>query len=102
MQWGLLISPLGSPWDNMATDEYLLSVANERRTPVLRCYGWDMEAMSFGYFQSYEEIAALTPVRPLVRRLTGGGLVSHVSNFHMLSNDTNHWCWESQRNRSSH
>jgi lipoate-protein ligase A len=81
MQWGLLISPLGSPWDNMATDEYLLSVANECRTPVLRCYGWDMEAMSFGYFQSYEEIAALTPVRPLVRRLTGGGLVSHVSDW---------------------
>jgi lipoate-protein ligase A len=81
MQWGLLISPLGSPWGNMATDEYLLSVAEERGMPVLRCYGWDREAMSFGYFQSYEEIASLTSVRPLVRRPTGGGLVSHVSDW---------------------
>ena len=81
MEWGLLISPHGSPWVNMATDEYLLTVAMQRCMPVLRCYGWDTEAMSFGYFQSYDEIASMTPVRPLVRRLTGGGLVSHVSDW---------------------
>lgn len=81
MEWGLLISPHGSPWDNMATDEYLLTLAVQQCMPVLRCYGWDGQAMSFGYFQSYDDIASLTSVRPLVRRLTGGGLVSHISDW---------------------
>jgi lipoate-protein ligase A len=48
---------------------------------VLRLYRWDRPAVSFGYFQSYDAIANLTPVRPLVRRLTGGGLVSHVADW---------------------
>lgn len=65
----------------MATDEYLLDLAMQQQRPLLRCYAWDREAVSFGYFQSYKEIASLTSIRPLVRRPTGGGLVSHTCDW---------------------
>ena len=81
MQWGFLQSDLGSPWENMATDEYLLTLSSQRQFPILRCYGWQGDAVSFGYFQSFDQIASLTSVRPLVRRPTGGGLVSHVQDW---------------------
>jgi lipoate-protein ligase A len=45
--------------------------------PVLRFYGWKQPAASFGYFQKISEIERATPLRPLVRRPTGGGLVPH-------------------------
>lgn len=65
----------------MATDEYLLTLSTQRQLPIMRCYGWEGDAVSFGYFQSYDQIASLTTVRPLVRRPTGGGLVSHVQDW---------------------
>ena len=56
----------------MAIDESLL---REIREPVLRLYGWDVPAVSLGYFQH----AALVPEgRPFIRRYTGGGLVDHA------------------------
>jgi lipoate-protein ligase A len=77
----LVISGPESPWFNMAADETLLQLADDHGRLVLRLYRWDRPAVSFGYFQSYDAIANLTPVRPLVRRLTGGGLVSHVADW---------------------
>jgi lipoate-protein ligase A len=77
----LVISGPESPWFNMAADETLLQLAHDHGRLVLRLYRWDRPAVSFGYFQSYDAIANLTPVRPLVRRLTGGGLVSHVADW---------------------
>jgi len=65
----------------MATDEYLLTWVEASRKPIMRFYGWDRPAVSFGYFQRYADISQWTPVRPLVRRPTGGGLVSHVSDW---------------------
>ena len=65
----------------MATDAYLLNWVQQTNQPTLRIYSWDRESVSFGYFQSYVDIAALTPVRPLVRRPTGGGLVSHLQDW---------------------
>jgi len=76
-----MISSPGSPWVNMATDDYLLRVIGECGTPMLRFYAWDRQAVSFGYFQAHGDIATWTSVRPLVRRPTGGGLVSHVSDW---------------------
>lgn len=65
----------------MAFDEALLVQAADVGMPVLRWYGWSSPAATFGYFQHYEEIAAWTRIRPLLRRPTGGGLVPHLSDW---------------------
>src|SRR5512140_1481595 len=62
---------------NMALDEALLESMPSLNQPVLRFYGWKQPAASFGYFQRYADVEALTPLRPLVRRPTGGGIVPH-------------------------
>src|SRR5204863_9189337 len=55
--------------------------AAEMNQPVLRFYGWNQPAASFGYFQKIAEIERATPLRPLVRRPTGGGLVPHAADW---------------------
>lgn len=62
---------------NMAMDEALLEALPRLGRPVLRFYGWQQPAASFGYFQHIGQVEALTPLRPLVRRPTGGGIVPH-------------------------
>ena len=59
---------------NMALDEVLLAGA---RTPMLRIYRWERDAVSFGYFGKYAPVAAAWPGREIVRRMTGGGVVPH-------------------------
>ncbi len=59
---------------NMALDEALLLGADR---PLVRVYRWAGPAVSFGYFGKYAPIAAAWPGRKLVRRMTGGGVVSH-------------------------
>jgi lipoate-protein ligase A len=76
-EWLLLRTDAGSAAFNMAVDEALLLHARELGKPVLRFYAWSEPAASFGYFQRYAEVAKATPLRPLVRRPTGGGIVSH-------------------------
>jgi lipoate-protein ligase A len=75
--WYLLRSPPGNAAFNMALDEALLETMPRLGRPVLRFYSWSEPAASFGYFQKYAELERLTPLRPLVRRPTGGGLVPH-------------------------
>ncbi|MFM7555531.1 MAG: lipoyl protein ligase domain-containing protein [Verrucomicrobiota bacterium] len=65
----------------MAWDEALLEAAAGLATPVFRSYAWEAPAATFGYFQRHAEIAAWTPLRPLLRRPTGGGLVPHASDW---------------------
>jgi lipoate-protein ligase A len=65
----------------MAWDEALLSFVSRIGRPVLRLYAWTQPAASFGYFQHYDAVAAATPLRPLLRRPTGGGLVPHVADW---------------------
>lgn len=79
--WLLLQSGPGNYAYNMALDEALLEAMPRLRQPVLRFYGWTEGAASFGYFQHYAEIESLTPLRPLVRRPTGGGLVPHQADW---------------------
>ena len=79
--WFLLRQPELAAAENMATDEALLLQANELAHPVLRFYGWAQPAATFGYFQRYSEVAALTALRPLVRRPTGGGIVPHDADW---------------------
>ena len=65
----------------MALDEALMESAPQLAHPVLRFYGWTEPAATFGYSQKYSEAAALTSLRPLVRRPTGGGLVPHDADW---------------------
>jgi lipoate-protein ligase A len=81
MSWLYLDTGKGESAWNMALDEALLhSVANIGR-PMLRFYGWNEPAATFGYFQKFADIAAWTPLRPLIRRPTGGGLVPHDADW---------------------
>ncbi len=79
--WLLLNSGPTAPALNMAWDEALLEHAAQLGRPVLRLYGWTEPAATFGYFQRHAEIAAATPLRPLIRRPTGGGLVPHDADW---------------------
>lgn len=57
---------------NMAIDEALLGSAD---VPTIRFYQWDHPALSFGYFGRFQDVADEN--REIVRRWTGGGIVSH-------------------------
>jgi lipoyl(octanoyl) transferase len=65
----------------MALDEALLLSMSRLEVPVLRFYAWIERAASFGYFQKYSQVEMLTPLRPLVRRPTAGGLVPHDADW---------------------
>jgi lipoyl(octanoyl) transferase len=79
--WLFLNSGQGDAPFNMALDEALLEAMRRLQTPILRFYGWTQPAASFGYFQKFSPIERSTPLRPLVRRPTGGGLVPHVADW---------------------
>jgi len=79
--WNVLRSGPGAPSWNMALDEALLEHASIINRPVLRLYGWNQPAATFGYFQKYSEIVSWTPLRPVIRRPTGGGLVPHDADW---------------------
>ena len=66
---------------NMALDEALLEAMPRLQKPVLRFYGWTEPAATFGYFQKFSEVASTTPLRPLIRRPTGGGIVPHAADW---------------------
>jgi lipoate-protein ligase A len=79
--WRLMQSGAGRPAWNMAVDEALLLGAPAIGHPVLRFYSWEIPAATFGYSQPIAEVEAMTPLRPLVRRTTGGGLVPHDADW---------------------
>lgn len=63
---------------NMAVDEVLLTRATR---PILRIYGWEKPAVTFGYFERWEPVARAYPGREWVRRWTGGGIVPHGEDW---------------------
>ena len=65
----------------MALDEALLAAMPRLQKPVLRFYGWNEPAATFGYFQKFCEVEAATQLRPLIRRTTGGGIVPHDADW---------------------
>jgi lipoate-protein ligase A len=79
--WFYLATGPASPAFNMALDEALLEAAPALGQPLLRSYGWTLPAASFGYFQKIADVERLTPLRPLVRRPTGGGIVPHQADW---------------------
>ena len=79
--WNLLNSGKRGAAFNMALDEALLKNVSRLGKPVLRFYGWTEPAATFGYFQKFSEVEAATPLRPLIRRPTGGGIVPHDADW---------------------
>ncbi len=79
--WFHFDSGPGEPAFNMALDEALMQSVAALGSPVLRLYGWTQTAATFGYFQKFADIEAATPLRPLIRRPTGGGLVPHANDW---------------------
>src|SRR5213594_2704659 len=75
-RWLLLQSGPGPSAENMAWDEALLRAVRQFGHPVLRLYAWTEPAATFGYLQRIADAERLTPLRPLIRRPTGGGLVA--------------------------
>jgi lipoate-protein ligase A len=79
--WFLLESGACASAENMAWDEALLEFVAQFGRPVLRFYGWQEPAATFGYFQKLADVERMTALRPLIRRPTGGGLVPHEADW---------------------
>jgi lipoyl(octanoyl) transferase len=79
--WFLINSGKCDAAFNMALDEALLQNVSRLGQPVLRFYGWTEPAATFGYFQKCSEVEAVTKLRPLIRRPTGGGIVPHDADW---------------------
>jgi lipoate-protein ligase A len=80
-RWLFIRHPALPSAENMAWDEALLETAAGHQQPLLRFYGWAEPAATFGYFQRILDVESMTPLRPLVRRPTGGGLVPHDADW---------------------
>ncbi|KAF0095381.1 MAG: lipoate-protein ligase A [Puniceicoccaceae bacterium 5H] len=69
--------------ENMAYDAVLLHDYPRPINARIRCYGWTEHGATFGYSQRWGDVRQLTSLEggPLVRRLTGGGVVPHGEDF---------------------
>ncbi|PIU40307.1 MAG: hypothetical protein COT00_02390 [Candidatus Omnitrophica bacterium CG07_land_8_20_14_0_80_50_8] len=85
-EFRLILDPPRSAVLNMAIDEILM----ERQlcpdpVPTLRFYSWDRPAYSIGYFQNINKTVSHLGIAksgiPVVRRITGGGLVFHGNDL---------------------
>lgn len=63
----------------MGADWWLFKKAGELGVPTVRHYLWKKKETSFGYGQDWRQVQKETqiPIRNLVRRPTGGGIVYH-------------------------
>lgn len=67
---------------NMAADLLLLEKYPQPDRVRYRPFAWSVPAYTFGVSQKWETYRALVPAHmQLVRRATGGGLVSHLSDW---------------------
>lgn len=74
----LIVEEGYSPAENMARDEALFRKFSDDGEPVWRIYTWERPAVTFGRLQPYPVENATVPV---VRRLTGGGVVPHGADL---------------------
>ena len=85
-RWRLIdTGPLDGP-ANMALDEALLACFEAGRSqPILRLYAWDPPALSIGRYQDAAAALKLELCEadrvPVVRRMTGGGLIFHAQEL---------------------
>jgi lipoate-protein ligase A len=75
------MSGIGTPYENMATDEALFDAACASGVPVLRLYGWTPATASLGFAQRASEALDFAEMErrhlAWVRRPTGGRAVLH-------------------------
>jgi lipoyl(octanoyl) transferase len=75
------MSGIGTPYENMATDEALFDAACTSGVPVLRLYGWTPATASLGFAQRASEALDFAEMDrrhvAWVRRPTGGRAVLH-------------------------
>jgi lipoate-protein ligase A len=78
--WRFIDTGSGSAYWNMAVDEVLLEGFREGDLPILRVYGWE-NALSVGKFSNISKSVDSKKLEnqkiPLVRRLSGGGVLVH-------------------------
>ena len=68
--------------ENMAADLMLLEFYPRPEVVRFRAYAWTSPAYTFGVSQPWAKYRAQVPAQyPLVRRATGGGLVSHLEDW---------------------
>lgn len=63
-----------SPFVSMGVDEALTNLVPY---PVLRIYRWSLPCVSMGYFTPIQSVQPSRPALPILRRWTGGGVVTH-------------------------
>ncbi len=78
----LILDPPRNATLNMAIDEMLMELQQQSSAvSTLRFYSWNEPSYSLGYFQNLKETAVRFRCRekkiPVVRRITGGGMVIH-------------------------
>ena len=66
------------PATSMGIDEALMECVE---LPVLRTYHWSRACVSIGYFTSSKSLQGEVKPPGIIRRLTGGGLVHHGSDW---------------------
>jgi lipoate-protein ligase A len=84
--WRFLNTAFGNAFFNMAADEQLVSSVSEGKSaPIVRVYGWDPAAISFGYAQRIGKEVNLEEAAKrgidIVRRPTGGRAVLHSNEL---------------------
>jgi lipoyl(octanoyl) transferase len=84
--WRLIDAGESDGPSNMALDEALLSCFDaDRSLPVLRLYGWNPPALSVGRYQDAGQALRLDLCAadriPVVRRMTGGGIIFHAQEL---------------------
>ncbi len=80
--WRAIVDGMAGAFPNMAVDEAILMQCIEGESaPTLRFYEWEKPSISIGYAMNPETEVDLSLCRerdvPVVRRITGGGLVLH-------------------------
>ena len=81
-KWRFLDTGKGNAFFNMALDEAILkAVGKDASPPTFRLYGWNPDAVTFGYSQDIERLINIESCKiddvDITRRLTGGHAVFH-------------------------
>lgn len=78
--WRIIDTGVGTAEWNMAVDEALLDGYKEGDLPILRLYGWEpsLSAGRFSNIRMSVDVQRAEEIKvPLVRRLSGGGILVH-------------------------